>query len=45
MNIDIAIEKLKEKDDLAFISIWFKPSIRISTGSSIVVILISGLFK
>lgn len=34
-----------EKEDFASISIWFNPGIRISTGSSIVVILICGLFK
>jgi len=34
-----------ENVDLFPISIWFNPSILISTGSSIVVILISGEFK
>lgn len=38
---------LKDPENVAFgpISIWFSPGIRISTGSSIVVIFISGLFK
>ena len=38
---------LNDPENVAFgpISIWFNPSILISTGSSIVVIFISGLFK